>query len=173
MISWGLSPWNIPSRDLYDIYVMREPHLGCIDPANTNLHSLGRNYWVCDLHWRDLYGYTRSIIRPHTEHELNQETWLAGGFPLHSWLIMVNHWCLLLGLLDGGPFWPWVCIKLVWPSVEIWRHISGSTLAQVMACCLTAPSHCLNQCWLIISEVLWKISGKWRYIIYPWYEFQK
>ena len=26
---------------------------------------------------------------------------------------------------------------------------------QVMACCLTAPSHYLNQCWLIISEVMW------------------
>ena len=24
-----------------------------------------------------------------------------------------------------------------------------------MACCLTAPSHYLNQCWLIISKVLW------------------
>ena len=32
---------------------------------------------------------------------------------------------------------------------------SGSTLAQVMACCLTAPSHYLNQCWLIIHGVLW------------------
>ena len=30
---------------------------------------------------------------------------------------------------------------------------SGSTLAQVMACCLMAPSHYLNHCWLIISEV--------------------
>ena len=30
---------------------------------------------------------------------------------------------------------------------------SGSTLAQVMACCLTAPSHYLNQCWLIISKI--------------------
>ena len=29
-----------------------------------------------------------------------------------------------------------------------------STLVEVMACCLTAPSHYLNQCWLIISEVL-------------------
>ena len=37
----------------------------------------------------------------------------------------------------------------------IWRHRSGSTLAQVLACCLTAPSHYLNQCWLIISEVFW------------------
>ena len=32
---------------------------------------------------------------------------------------------------------------------------SGSTLAQVMACCLMAPSHYLNQYWLIISKVLW------------------
>ena len=34
-------------------------------------------------------------------------------------------------------------------------HESGSTLAQVMAWCLTAPSHNLNQCWLLISGVLW------------------
>ena len=31
----------------------------------------------------------------------------------------------------------------------------GSTLAQVMACCLRAPSHYLNQCWLITSMVQW------------------
>ena len=36
-----------------------------------------------------------------------------------------------------------------------WQQGSGSTLAQVMACCLTAPSHYLNQCWLIIKDVLW------------------
>ena len=39
------------------------------------------------------------------------------------------------------------------PSDVIWRQKTGSTLAQVMACCLTAPSHYLNQCWLIISKV--------------------
>ena len=42
-----------------------------------------------------------------------------------------------------------------WPSDAIWRHRSGSTLVQVMACCLTAPNHYLNQCWLPISEVFW------------------
>ena len=36
-----------------------------------------------------------------------------------------------------------------------WRHRSWSTLVQVMACCLTAPNHYLNQCWPIISWVLW------------------
>ena len=39
----------------------------------------------------------------------------------------------------------------------IWRWRSWSTLVQVMACCLTAPSHYLNQIWLIISKVLWHI----------------
>ena len=31
----------------------------------------------------------------------------------------------------------------------------GQHLARVMACCLMAPSQYLNQCWLMISEVLW------------------
>ena len=34
------------------------------------------------------------------------------------------------------------------------QHRFGSTLAQVMACCLSAPSHYLNQCWLTIKETL-------------------
>ena len=44
-------------------------------------------------------------------------------------------------------------INTWWPSYAIRQHESGSTLAQVMACCLTAPSHNLNQCWLILSKV--------------------
>ena len=31
----------------------------------------------------------------------------------------------------------------------------GSTLAQVMACCLMASSHYLEQCWLIINKIQW------------------
>ena len=49
-------------------------------------------------------------------------------------------------------------VNSLWPSDAIWWQRSGSTLAQVMACCLTAPSHYLNQCWLIISKVLWHSS---------------
>ena len=37
----------------------------------------------------------------------------------------------------------------------IQHHRALSTLVQVMSCCLTAPSHYLNQYWLIISNVLW------------------
>ena len=50
-------------------------------------------------------------------------------------------------------------VKSLRPSDAIWRHRFGSTLAQVMACCLMAPSHYLNQCWLIVSEVQWQSPG--------------
>ena len=45
-------------------------------------------------------------------------------------------------------------INSLWSSDTIWWRISGSILAQVMACCLTAPSHYLSQYWFIISRVL-------------------
>ena len=45
----------------------------------------------------------------------------------------------------------WLDVNSLWPRDAIWRWRSWSTLFQVMACCLTAPSHYLNQCWLIIS----------------------
>ena len=44
-------------------------------------------------------------------------------------------------------------VNSLWPDDAIWRHRSGSTLAQVMVWCLTAPSHYLNHCWSIIREV--------------------
>ena len=43
-------------------------------------------------------------------------------------------------------------VNSLWPGDAIWWHRSGSTLAQVMACCLTAPSHYLNQCGLIYHQ---------------------
>ena len=46
----------------------------------------------------------------------------------------------------------------LWSSDAMWWHRSGSTLVQVMACCLMAPSHYLNQCWLLIRKVQWHLS---------------
>ena len=48
----------------------------------------------------------------------------------------------------------------MWSSDALWRHRPGSTLAQLMACCLRAPCHYLNQCWLIISKVQWQTRQK-------------
>ena len=64
----------------------------------------------------------------------------------------------------------------LYPSDTIWRHRSRSTLTRLMACCLMAPSHYPNQCWLIISEVLW--HSRWSSFtgnardMYAWYEFE-
>ena len=49
-------------------------------------------------------------------------------------------------------------INSLWTSDAIWRQGSRSTLVQRMACCLMAPSHYLNQCWLIITKVQWYSS---------------
>ena len=50
-------------------------------------------------------------------------------------------------------------VNSLWPSDAIWWQSSGSTLVQVRACCLTAPSHQLNQCWLLIRQVQWHSLG--------------
>ena len=55
-----------------------------------------------------------------------------------------HDWYIVTSISNVNSLWPGDTI------VTIWRNKSGSTLAQVMACCLTAPSYYLNQCWLII-----------------------
>ena len=46
-------------------------------------------------------------------------------------------------------------MQLLTPIDAIWRHGTWTTLVQIMICCLTAPSHYLNQCWLIPSQAQW------------------
>ena len=48
-------------------------------------------------------------------------------------------------------------VNSLWLNDVIWSHQCrpGSTLVQVMVCSLMALRHYLNQCWLLISEVLW------------------
>ena len=49
-----------------------------------------------------------------------------------------------------GPHW----VISLRPSDPTQDHRTWSTLVQVMACYLKAPSHKLNQCWFFTSEVL-------------------
>ena len=53
---------------------------------------------------------------------------------------------------------PKKAVNSLGPSDAIWWCRSWSTLVQVIACCLMAQSHYLNQCWLIINKVLWHSS---------------
>ena len=57
-------------------------------------------------------------------------------------MLMWVIWCRILNSFNS-----------LWPSDAIWCHKSGSQLAQVMTCCLTAPSHYWNQCRLVINKV--------------------
>ena len=101
-----------------------------------------------------------------------------------TWLVQVMAWFQkgekpLPELMSSESHYSCQCIAIInslWPSDAIWYQRSGSTLAKVMACCLMAPSHCPNQYWLLITEVLWHSSegnstGNSQNF-YPWYEFQ-
>ena len=73
---------------------------------------------------------------------------------------LIRNMCSETTLLNLLPHLPGAdeSIYSLWPSDVIWRHRTGSTKAQVMACCLMAPSHYLNQCWFLISDVSWHSS---------------
>ena len=67
-----------------------------------------------------------------------------------------NAVCEMAAILSRGRWvkmYAWKSLTHLCPNDIIWRHRNGPTLAQVIACCLMAPNHYLNQCWFIISEV--------------------
>ena len=100
-------------------------------------------------------------------HYLNQCWLIIKGVLWHSpeSNFTVSVQAIVLGLWGWKSYFKIIVTTLIgqwvnslWPSDAVWQQRPGSTLAQVMACCLTAPSHYLNQCWLIISKVFWHSS---------------
>ena len=70
------------------------------------------------------------------------------------WWIKYNcgcWWSEMIGLNKTWYYVKVICILILrnssWPNAIILWNKSESTLAQVMDCCLMAPSHYLNQCW--------------------------
>ena len=50
-------------------------------------------------------------------------------------------------------------VNSLWPGDAIWWYRTGSTLLRLwLVVQKIAPSHYLNQCWIIIREVLWHSS---------------
>ena len=74
---------------------------------------------------------------------------LCRGSPVIMWL---SRKIASISLRTGAPVSSSI-LQSLWPSYVIWWHVTGSTLVQVMACYLMAPSHYLNQCRLISSKV--------------------
>ena len=70
--------------------------------------------------------------------------------------------CLMMDFSRNGialVYMEYLVVNSLWPSDAIWRHRFRSVLAQVVACCLMAPSHYLNQCWL---------SYYWGSVAFTW-----
>ena len=67
----------------------------------------------------------------------------------HYWDYYICSLSPLLSYCNSLQGWTWLLVPLIfnslWPSDAIRRQGTESTLAQVMACCLTAPSH--NSLW--------------------------
>ena len=55
-------------------------------------------------------------------------------------------------------------LNSLWPS-NTWLLRSRSTLAGVMACCLSAPNHYLDQYWLLVNEVLWHSTESMKLVV--------
>ena len=78
-------------------------------------------------------------------------------------IISTSLWANELKVWNSNDIPTLLYVNSLGPSDVILRQRSLSTLTQVMACCLTAPSHYLNQCWLIVSEVqVTFISGQFH-----------
>ena len=65
--------------------------------------------------------------------------------------------------IDSGGSLRWLLNSLcVWPYDATWRNRFLSWMVQIMAWCLMAPSHYLNQCWLIVNGTL-RNASEWNF----------
>ena len=91
------------------------------------------------------------------------ELWILTKITYHAQMLImeliIQFLCILSAYVIIVPMvtWYWdnqlILLNSLRPSDAIWWHRSESILAQEMACCLTAPSHYLNQCWLVIRKI--------------------
>ena len=142
-LSWGYK--NLQFRD----YCMYSVSCTVCLAAEFGCHS-GTCVWFWD----------RRRGRFSTWYSTREEGESSSGSEFLSWLsdaMLASEIWLNIGsdnglLPDGTKPLPGFYWGLVMPY---WQARSGSTLAQIMAWCLTAPSHYLNPCWHIIKGVLW------------------
>ena len=111
------------------------------------------NIWIMMI---SRYGRMYHIIAP----SVQENHWLLVDSLYKGCCVMQSIYGLFVVILNKLldqlfiQWFPAEFFNSFWPRDTIWRHRSKSTLVQVMACCLTAPSHYMNQWWLIINNVL-------------------
>ena len=129
--------------------------LGCFG-MQQSLFANGCVYYVNDI-WFCLIAQT-SYSALHNKHNNFHST----GFRTFNWIVCVRVYFFIF-ISQTWFIRPMISVSptelnSLRPSDAIWWRRSGSTLSQVMACCLMAPCHYPNQCWLIMSKVWWHSS---------------
>ena len=103
-------------------------------------------YWTPWINWEGIVCVRQFVVILRSRDICGYMDCMWESWRRYCCIYNVSEWLKFNGILNNS----------LWPSDNIWHGITWSTLVQVMAWCLMAPSHCLNQCWLIISEVLWQ-----------------
>ena len=101
-------------------------------------------------HWHFVRGIHLSPVDSLTKGE-----WCWALMLIWCWPEQTVEETVKLPMIWGAITLIWHCcnINSLWPSDAIWRQRTRSTLVQVLACCLTAPSLNLKQCRVTISPM--------------------
>ena len=122
----------------------------CQLPHQSINHMAQRFVYYCA---NNLYDFKTQLHQGKCEHVHYWMTTITIAFECFvriSTLSIVHIWCLpytFTGLNSPPPS----------PSAACMCQWTGSVLVQIMACRLLAPSHYLNQCWVIVN---WTIRNK-------------
>ena len=124
---------------------------------------------LCPVQWSQVLSWEWRCSRSSADRRCSNYIWVIDHFISYQSASYIRDLMVYIYLYTGlALYWLKYLMKIVtnfpysfnslWPSDAIRRQRSGSPMAQVMACCLTAPSHYLNQCWLILTKVQWCLS---------------
>ena len=119
--------------------------MNCLAETEINLNHFSTMWWL---------KYLKSFL------VLDKEPFiLHSQFHVRCWTgdarsQSISSYDIEISLRLSAPLTTRVNHHSLWPFDAIWRHRTWSTLVKVMACCLTAPSHYLYKCCLIISRAL-------------------
>ena len=145
-IAWVLdNPWHL--RPLWNVVIL-ERSLGPSEVKGQHSYgsTLAQVMWPQAITWTNVDLSTTRFSGIHSKVTFTRIRKISVPvFEIYALIITATF-----------PRGQWV--NSLWPSDAIWQQGTESPLAQVMACCLTAPSRYLNQCWLIMSKVLWHSS---------------
>ena len=82
-----------------------------------------------------------------------------------TYMSLPLHWSYRYSLWAINIIWFFFKFFLM-NTVTWWRHRSGSTLAQVMACSRTAPSHYMKQCWPTFKKTMFKMVHLLYFLVF-------